>query len=153
MSTVQRITLVLWGLSLSACIEQLEPDVGEVRAGLCRPRDSDPNSAVSFSEDIQPLFEREQGGGCGCHISGEGRASGIQQSGLDLTNYRSLMRGGDMGGEQTVVPYDPCASILVQKVGPGVPFGNRMPPAGPPYWTPNERRLLSDWVAEGAYDN
>jgi hypothetical protein len=41
----------------------------------------------------------------------------------------------------------------VQKTSNAPPTGNRMPSDGPPYLTPSERQLLSDWIAEGAHDN
>lgn len=137
----------------SGCVMEFEPDVGEVRAGLCRPEDSDPATDVSYMEDLKPLFERDMGPGCGCHISGEGRAIGIEISGLNLTDHASLMRGGDNSREMIVVPGDPCASILLQKISAAPPFGARMPPSGPPFWSAAERKLLSDWIAEGARDN
>ena len=155
MITNASLSLCLLALSLSlslGCISKLEPDVGEARAGLCRPEDTDPDRNVSFKDDIMPLFERDTAG-CSCHISGEGRSSGIQRSGLDLTSHETMMRGGDIGGSETVIPGDPCASTLLLKIGPAPPFGSRMPPNGPPFWTPQERSLLSDWIAEGAYDN
>jgi len=33
------------------------------------------------------------------------------------------------------------------------PFGSRMPSNGPPYFSPGERALIADWIAEGANDN
>jgi hypothetical protein len=81
------------------------------------------------------------------------RASGIEATGLELSSYRTLMRGGRMSADTIVIPGDPCASLVVQKVSNAPPTGNRMPSDGPPYLTPSERQLLSDWIAEGANDN
>ena len=137
----------------TGCVAELEPDVGGVRAGLCQPRDSDPETEVSFSNDIMPLMDRERAG-CRCHITREqGRAFAIDASGLELTTHATTVRGGDIGGDSNVIPGDPCNSILLQKVSAAPPFGARMPPSGPPFWSPDERTLLSDWIAEGAYDN
>ena len=138
-------------LACHACVMELEPDVGEVRAGLCRPQDSDPDVDVSFKDDIQPLFEREDGPGCGCHLQDARNPFAIRVSGLDLTDYDSLMRGGDNSRDDIVVPGDPCSSVLLQKVSAGPPFGNRMPPSGPPFFSPQERTMIGDWIAEGAH--
>jgi hypothetical protein len=149
--------LVLAALASAAtgCIaETLEPDVGEVRAGLCRPDDSDPDRDVSFVDQIQPLFERPFGqAGCGCHQPTGRRASGIELTGLRLGGYADLMRGGDTSGDTIVVPGDPCASLVLQKTSNAPPTGARMPSDGPPYLSPHEHMLLHDWIAEGARDN
>ncbi|MDD9947862.1 MAG: hypothetical protein OXU20_42880 [Myxococcales bacterium] len=144
------LALVLCG---PACVLDLEPDVGDVRAGLCRPEDSDPDADVSFSEDILPLFERMGGPGCGCHLQSARRPIGIQFSGLDLTDYSTMLQGGDQSRGDLVVPGDPCASVLVQKISSAPPFGARMPSSGPPYLSPEERTMIGDWIAEGAHDN
>ncbi|HMI93811.1 MAG TPA: hypothetical protein VK509_20700 [Polyangiales bacterium] len=139
----------------AGCIaETLEPEVGEVRAGLCQPDDSDPERDVSFMEQIQPMLERPFGqGGCGCHQPTGRRASGIELTGLRLGGYADLMRGGDKSGDTIVVPGDPCASLVLQKTSNAPPSGARMPSDGPPYLSPREHALLHDWIAEGARDN
>jgi hypothetical protein len=141
-------------LACSCIAESFEPEVGELRAGLCKPEDSDPDHDVSFKKDILELFKRPNGqAGCACHIPMGKRASGIEATGLELSSYRTLMRGGRMSADTIVIPGDPCASLVVQKVSNAPPTGNRMPSDGPPYLTPSERQLLSDWIAEGANDN
>lgn len=144
------------GLSLvaSACLSKIEPEVGELRAGVCTPEDSDPAYDVSFSLDVLPLFERMPPEiGCGCHMPSSRRPIGIEISGLDLSSYASIRRGGTTSLEANVVPGDPCASILVQKMSSAPPFGARMPSSGPPYFSAEERALIADWIAEGAHDN
>lgn len=146
--------LVLLALGASACITDVEPDVGSLRAGTCVPKDSDPMKDVSFKDDVLPLFQRGGGqGGCTCHQPSNRSTPGIDQSGLSLDSYRSLLRGGNNSRDSIVVPGDPCASIIVQKVSNAPPFGTRMPPSGPPFMTPAEIALLADWIAEGAHDN
>lgn len=136
------------------CIADLEPEVGAVRAGICKPEDTDPAHDVSFQEELKMMFERPRGEpGCGCHLPTSPRPIGIESSGLDLSTYDKVMRGGNQSAEQIVVPGDPCASILLQKVSTAPPFGARMPTSGPPYWSPADRDRLSDWIAEGARDN
>ena len=147
---------VLLLAAFAGCIaEQLEPDVGELRAGVCKPLDSDPTSEVSFKDDVLPLFERtpDKGPGCSCHLPSSPRAIGLELTGLDLSTYAGTMRGGDNTADMNVVPGDPCSSILLQKITGAPPFGSRMPSNGPPVFSPREQTLLSDWIAEGANDN
>jgi hypothetical protein len=146
---------VLAGCALSGCVvEPLEPDVGPLRAGLCEPQDSDPDRDVSYMQDIAPLFERPFGkAGCSCHQPMSRVTSGISVSGLNLGSYAALMRGGNASRDTIVVPGDPCMSLLVQKVSNAPPTGNRMPSDGPPYLSPSEQQLLTDWIVEGAHDN
>ena len=62
------------------------------------------------------------------------------------------MRGGDRAGRHDVVPGDPCASIVLQKVSARRRSARacRRRAAVP---EPREQPLLSDWIAEGAHDN
>jgi hypothetical protein len=137
---------------LSACVADLEPEIGPLRTGICEPEDSDPEHDVSFMNDLLPLIERPGSeGGCSCHSPKSARPIGIELTGLNLGSPASLRRGGKMSGDQIVVPGDPCASIIVQKVSSAPPFGARMPTSGPPYLSPAERSLLADWIAEGAH--
>jgi len=153
--TYARVLLVvLMGALGTSCLSELEPDVGDLRAGTCQSEDSDPTLDVSFSKEILPLFQRSGSlGGCTCHQPANRSTSGIDQSGLSLQNYVALMRGGNTSQSNIVVPGDPCASVIVQKVSNAPPYGSRMPPGGPPFMSPEEIGLLRDWIAEGAHDN
>lgn len=145
---------LLW-LSTGCVADALAPEVGEPHAGLCKPEDSDPTRVVSWENDLMPLVKRANGtGGCSCHLPTNRRTSGIDIGGLDMSTYEKLMKGGKTSGSDTmVVPGNPCESVLLQKTSSAPPFGGRMPSDGPPYFTPAERALLSDWIAEGAHDN
>jgi hypothetical protein len=144
--------VALTALTALAACAQLEPDVGPRLAGSCDNRDTDPDVGVSFSRQIRPLFNRFPGG-CGCHLpSPSGPGPGTALGGLDLSSLASLRDGGFGSGPQIVIDGQPCASILYQKVSPAPPFGSRMPLDGPPFLTPEELRLLHDWIAEGAGD-
>lgn len=146
--------LVSTTTALGGCLADLEPDVGDLRAGTCQSEDSDPTRSVSYKEDILPIFQRSGLlGGCTCHQPANRSTSGIDQSGLNLLNYATLRRGGNSSHSTIVIPGDPCASVIVQKVSSAPPFGARMPPGGPPFMTPEEIGLLRDWIAEGAHDN
>jgi hypothetical protein len=153
-STRAALVAVLIATLPFGCIADFEPEIGAVRAGICKPEDTDPEQEVSFMQDLKPMFERPRGQpGCGCHLPTSARPVGIDLAGFDMSTYALVMRGGNESGEQIVVPGDPCSSILVQKVSSAPPFGSRMPSSGPPYWSPKDRDLLSDWIAEGARDN
>jgi hypothetical protein len=106
--------------------------------------DSNPDVAVSFAGQIEPLFRRA----CMSHT----QMPMTPTIGLDLASYDSLRKGGTVSGANTVIPCKPCDSVLVQKVGPNPRLGVRMPnlmPALPD----SDIALLSDWIAEGALDN
>jgi hypothetical protein len=141
-------------LGLSSCIADVEPDVGPVRAGVCKSEDSDPKKTVSYRMDLLPLFMRPFGSaGCGCHLPSSRRSSGIDATGFDVSSFTSFTRGGNASRDTAIIPGDPCASLVVQKVSSAPPSGSRMPSDGPPYLSPKEIALLSDWIAEGALDN
>jgi Planctomycete cytochrome C len=146
--------IVMTLLGLSSCIAEVEPEIGPVRAGVCKSEDSDPKQTVSFRNDLEPLFMRPFGAaGCGCHQPSSKRSSGIDATGFDVSTWSSFRRGGNSSHDTAVVPGDPCGSLVVQKVSSAPPTGSRMPSDGPPYLSPKEIALLSDWIAEGALDN
>jgi hypothetical protein len=111
----------------------------------CSNADSDPSVAVSFAHDVRPLMFRSPGG-CNCHLN-------RTTSGLDLTTYEALRRGGLNSGAHIVIPGEPCTSILLLKLSRTPPFGSRMPFNGPPYLSATEVQVVHDWIAEGALDN
>jgi hypothetical protein len=148
-----RCALAAIALAMAGCA--LEPDVGPLLAGACKNTDGHPEASVSFSAQIRPLLNRARSmGGCGCHMpNATGTNTGIQLSGLNLSSLSSLRLGGFNSRGQIVIPMQPCASILYQKVDEAPPFGSRMPLGGPPFLTDEEIGLMHDWIAEGAPDN
>ncbi len=148
------LALALAALAAGSCLDDLAPDVGAPLQERCTNEDTDPTTSVSFERDLlQGIFLREAGGCVSCHSPSADNPIGLQVGGLDLTSYLGLRKGGASSGAGVVVPGQPCGSVLVQKVGPGPPFGSRMPMNGPPFLTPDELRLIHDWIAEGALDN
>jgi hypothetical protein len=141
-------------LVLTSCSLDYVPDVGPIEASPtdagshvgCTDRDSDLAVAVSFAGDVRPLMLRSPGGCSPCHL---GRVT----SGLDLSSYESMRRGGLNSGKGIIIPGQPCESILPQKLSRTPPFGSRMPFNGPPYFSVTEVQLVRDWIAEGALDN
>jgi len=138
----------------AGCMFDYDPDVGaplprgDDAGGTsgCDNTDSDLAVATSFSIDVRPLMVRSPGGCATCHL-------GRMVSGLDLSSYESMRRGGINSGTRVIVASEPCGSILVQKLSRTPPFGSRMPFNGPPYFTAQEQLLVRDWIAEGAENN
>ncbi len=145
-------------IALTGCIFY-DPNVGRIvgappdgqQSGTasefgCSDVDSNPDVNVSLANDIRPLMLRSPGGCTPCHL---GRIT----SGLDLSSYASMRRGGFNSGANVIVPGKPCESIIAGKLSPTPPFGSRMPFNGPPYFSATELQLVRDWIAEGALDN
>ena len=141
-------------LTLPGCLDLFAPDVGPLTAGRCNPEDSDPETDVSFTQDVLPLLSRSRdAAGCACHDPGDDDPIGVRLTGLDLSTYEGVLRGGVRSGSDIVVPGDPCISVLFLKPSVAPPFGSRMPLSGPPFLTAEEHMLIHDWIAEGADDD
>ena len=71
--------------------------------------------------------------------------------GWDASTYELLMTTGDNG--PVVIPGDPEASLLIQKLLGTHEEGDLMPP--PPIRALNEEliQVIIDWVSAGALDN
>jgi mono/diheme cytochrome c family protein len=98
--------------------------------------------AVSFAEEIMPIFERS----CvSCH--GEPGEDGeiVVEASLDMTTYEGIMAGSEWGS--VIEPGDPGESLLLDMVKVG-----DMPEDGDPL-DPAEIELIETWIAEGAENN
>lgn len=95
---------------------------------------------ISYAQQIQPIFTASCGGSQ-CHIGGTA-------NGLSLSNYTSLMQGGNSGA--VVIAGNPDNSIIVGRlegtITPQMPFG-RDP------LSPSQIQLIRDWITEGAHNN
>lgn len=112
-------------------------------------------TTVVFGRDIRPLMDRTEtdpaGPGCSaCHYTTTGTQIGILDGQIDMTTLGKIRLGGKTSGDRIIVPGDPNASALVQKLRGTYPVGSRMPWNGPPYWTDAEIQLVATWIAEGA---
>jgi mono/diheme cytochrome c family protein len=86
--------------------------------------------ALTYDDSIGPLFQAR----CGtCH-----GASAIL--GLNLTTYQSALAGSSNG--PVIVPGDPANSRLIQKQSGSQPHFGQL--------SPEELKLVSDWIAAGA---
>jgi hypothetical protein len=134
----------------AGCVDDFKPEVGPPLASSCGDGDSNPAAAVSFASDIAPLLADM----CSrCHTPGGAAPVGLEIGGLDVSSYSTLRAGGVVSGTRIVVDGQPCASALVQKLRPEVPFGARMPLNGPPFLDADKIQLVHDWIAEGAREN
>jgi len=95
------------------------------------------HAQVDYATQIQPIFNAN----CtSCHGG---------NSGLTLTSFEALMGStGIQYGSNIVVPGDPDASGLVDKIEPNPQSGNRMPTGG--QLQQNEIDLIRQWITEGA---
>ena len=145
---------LLVALATGGCLDALEPDVGPPVRELCRNEDSDPDVEVSFQNDIVDGIFSPDGANCHkCHTPEGETPIGLELGGLDLSDRASLLLGGTVSRADIVIPGRPCDSVLWQKVTAGPPFGQRMPASGPPFLSPEQIRLIRDWIAEGARAN
>jgi hypothetical protein len=116
---------------------------------------ADTGAPVSFARDIRRLMNRSEtdpsGPGCShCHYRTTGTQQGIIEGQIDMTTLGDLRRGGKTSHARVIVPGDPEASAIVQKLRGTYPVGARMPWSGPPYWTDAEIELMARWIAQGA---
>lgn len=92
---------------------------------------ADPNGAICFERDILPIFNSK----CamsGCHDAG------TSAEGYDLSNYKKILSRGIVKGK-------PNSSELYEVVADG-----EMPPRGYTKLSAAEKKMLYDWIADGA---
>lgn len=136
-------------LALASCMDAIEPDVGEVIAGACKNEDTNPETKVSFRDELLPMLHR----GCGCHSPiSPASGSAIDMTGFSVGDYYAIRRGGQVSGAKIVVPGEPCNSFLYLKLSESPPSGARMPIFGP-YWPREDMAVMHDWIAEGARED
>jgi hypothetical protein len=101
-------------------------------------------SGVSYNKDVQPILSKN----CSeCHSPGK---EGFVASGLDTTNYPSLMKGGKFG--PLVKPGDSLSSSLNMLVEGRAHPSIRMP-HGKEKLADKDIETLKVWVNEGAKNN
>lgn len=114
-------------------------------------REKKNRATVSFKKDVFPIIERR----ClPCHAE-----ENFNPSELSLDSYELMKTGGKHG--EPWIPGKSSESILIQKLSEDPPFGDRMPlntkkdiKARRAKWlSPEEVKVLSDWVDQGAKDN
>lgn len=100
-----------------------------------------PSAPVSFSKDVQPIFQAHC---AACHIA-------IQSGGLSLSSYQGLIKGGNVVPGPVVKAGDHAGSTLWQIIQPSGPWpgGNRMPLGGP-YLSAAQMQTIATWIDQGA---
>ena len=93
----------------------------------------------AYAEVIAPIFKQRC---ASCH--GPTKKKG----GLRLDTRDGLLAGGEDGA--VLVPGDPMASLLFQRVSLPIEHEDHMPPEGKPQPTPEELAALEAWIAAGA---
>jgi hypothetical protein len=144
-----RALVFVLAIGLAGCIDALDPEVGAPLAARCVDADSDPARTLSFATDVAPVLQRCRY----CHSPYGTVPLGYEIGHLDLGSYETIRAGGAVSGARIIVPGQPCASVLLQKLSPGPPFGSRMPLDGPPFLSDRDLGIIHDWIAEGANDN
>ena len=116
-----------------------------------------PDLEPTFSSIQQDIFNATDSAGrlacTGCH-----NATGARFNGMNLTGttaYATIVNVASVGKPSAirVVPGNPDASYLLQKIegAPGI-AGVRMPQT-PPYLTPNQIAIIRRWIELGAPNN
>lgn len=129
---------VILAVSIIGCDMGTEPEDDETNGSQ--------DSTVSYSQDIQPIFNNN----CiGCHpgngdLSLEASDSYGNLVGVTSFSYAPLKR---------VVPSKPDSSVLYQKIraNPTMDVGQRMPQGGA--LSGDQIEAIKTWIAEGAPDN
>lgn len=95
-----------------------------------------PAAAVSFAEEVLPIFEAR----CTeCHSADNA------ELGLNLSTYEGAMAGSDYG--TVIEPGNPDGSLLIDMIESG-----DMPEDGDPV-PPEELEIIKTWITEGAENN
>ena len=109
----------------------------EPPAGVGAP-DTDAPTTLVFRRDIRPILKRS----CfKCHSARK------REGGLRLDTRDHALAGGDLG--PAIVPGDPMASLLIERIRLPADHEDFMPTKGDPL-TPAEVERLERWVADGA---
>ncbi len=93
-------------------------------------------ATVSFAKDILPILQSR------CENCHGGTST---QKGLNLTSYSNLMAGSENG--PVVTAGNAADSSLVEMI-----VSQKMPKRGPKL-TPDQVKLITDWVNQGALNN
>lgn len=147
------IDLFLTDLAIADGLAPIEPpDDGagpDDAGGECPPVETEVESTVSYSADIVPLFTQT-----GC-LTSTCHGGTFVSSSYSLETYEGLFLPGSEAvflGACPVVPGDPEASYLIEKLGPDPSIGVQMPNNRPPL-TADQMDLLRLWILDGAPDN
>ncbi|MDX1968631.1 MAG: DUF1553 domain-containing protein [Planctomycetaceae bacterium] len=109
--------------------------------GLCA---ADGPRKLNFNQDIRPILSNN----CfQCHGPDEAERQGGGVHGLRLDHATGAQE--DLGGYRAVVPGDPAASLLIQRITSQDPEALMPPPDSGKSLTPAEIEKLTEWVRQG----
>jgi mono/diheme cytochrome c family protein len=113
-----------------------------ILTGPVRAEEEDTQTPIDFQRQIQPILADN----CAhCH----GRDEATRHGGLRLDVRELALEGGD-SGEPAIVPGDPEASLLIQRVMSEEEW-EVMPPADENHpLNPAQKELLAEWIRQGA---
>lgn len=116
---------------------QIQTLVDWISAGA--PPPSEPERTVDYAAQIEPIFKVN----CvACH------SGNTPESGLDLTQRASMLKGGDSGMPALIAKYADKSEIIARVTSDDPLY--RMPKKGDPL-SEQEVALLTTWINEGAY--
>lgn len=103
------------------------------------------NEPVSFSQDVQPILEKN----ClACHQTG---GSGLEASGFSIVSHADLMKGTD-AGPMVIAGDVEGSNMLVLMEGRADPSIS-MPHGGMDRVPANDIATIKLWIAQGAKNN
>lgn len=102
-------------------------------------------TTVSFSKDIQPIFDRN------CTDCHGGNAGLFLDEGESYANLVNVPATKGCTPERRVEPGKPSASVLIKRLT-GTTCGTQMPKKAPPL-PPEEIALIEQWILAGAPNN
>jgi hypothetical protein len=98
---------------------------------------------VTWSAQVLPLFRARC---AGCHVDG------VAEGGYRVDTARLAATPGDSRSTRMIVPGDPDASFLIEKLARRVPSsGAQMPQRAPPL-AAHELAIVRGWISDGARD-
>ena len=97
---------------------------------------------ISYTNDVLPIFQSR----CyGCHQNAN------KLGDFDLTNFESLLRGGE-SGDAAIVPGEPENSYLLQLIQPDEDGNTEMPIDADPL-SADQVQTIRRWIKEGAVND
>jgi hypothetical protein len=115
----------------------------------CPPSDGGGPMTVSYTNDILPLFAANGCATASCH------GGAFPASGYDMRTYTTTFGPGAAARTLDVceiVPGDPGASFLIEKLLPNPRFGRQMP-TDRPALSASDIDLIRTWISEGAQND
>lgn len=147
--------IALWLASMGGCASDSPSSSSAAGAGAGGSRADSP---VMFSAIYPMLFPSQTAARCNfCHsMPASDTSNGNLHMGSDMASaYAALVdqdsSSSKCAGKVLVVPEHPEQSLLLLKLSPNPPCGNRMPVGGMPL-TAAQIALVRDWIAGGALD-